>query len=162
MKKLQLNIKTKQFFTWLLILFSVIFLVVLFVLKDTLNNYASNLIRYQAGSDIQKSESALVDSAYNYIKNEQCYEVTFLEFGATGCSACKRMETVMADIRTKYPDKAKVVFLNILKPENQNLMKYYGIAAIPTQVLLNKEGKEFFRHNGFYSTEDLIKSLTLN
>jgi len=42
-----------------------------------------------------------------------------------------------------------VVFLNILKPENQLLMKYYGIAVIPTQVLLDKEGEEFFRHSGF-------------
>ena len=38
-------------------------------------------------------------------------------------------------------------------------MKYYGIAAIPTQVLLNKEGKEFFRHTGFYSTEELGKQI---
>ena len=48
-----------------------------------------------------------------------------------------------------------VVFPNILKPENQNLTKLFGIADIPTQVLLDKNGKEFFRHTGFYSTEDL-------
>ena len=34
-------------------------------------------------------------------------------------------------------------------------MKYYGIAVIPTQVLLDKQGKEFFRHSGFISTGDL-------
>lgn len=36
-------------------------------------------------------------------------------------------------------------------------MKYFGVAAIPTQVLLDKEGKEFFRHSGYYSTEELDK-----
>jgi thioredoxin 1 len=44
-------------------------------------------------------------------------------------------------------------------PENQPLMKYYGIAAIPTQVLLNKEGKEYLRHTEYFSTEKLIKIL---
>ncbi len=35
-------------------------------------------------------------------------------------------------------------------------MKYFGIASIPTQILLNKEGKEFFRHSGFIEKNDLI------
>jgi thioredoxin 1 len=29
--------------------------------------------------------------------------------------------------------------------------------SIPAQVLLDKNGKEFFRHAGYYSSEDLIK-----
>lgn len=47
--------------------------------------------------------------------------------------------------------------LNVLKPENQDLMKYYGVATIPTQILLDQTGQEFFRHSGYYSTEDLEK-----
>ncbi len=66
------------------------------------------------------------------------------------------------DINTKYPNRVNVVFVNIMLPQNQRLMKYYGIAAIPTQVLLNKEAKEFFRHTGYYSVDELIKSLTIN
>jgi len=69
------------------------------------------------------------------------------------------MESVMTEIRTKYPQTVNVVFLNILKPENQDLMKYFGVAAIPTQVLLDKEGKEFFRHSGYISTEELSKNI---
>ena len=45
-----------------------------------------------------------------------------------------RMEGVMEEIIAKYPDKVKVVFVNVLKPESQLLMKYYGIAAIPTVI----------------------------
>jgi thioredoxin 1 len=67
------------------------------------------------------------------------------------------MESVMSEIRTKYPQTVNVVFLNILKPENQDLMKYFGVASIPTQVLLDKEGKEFFRHTGYISTADVEK-----
>lgn len=34
-------------------------------------------------------------------------------------------------------------------------MKYFGVTSIPTQVLLNKDCKEFFRHSGYISTEEL-------
>ena len=68
----------------------------------------------------------------------------------------------MEEVKQKYPDKVNVVFLNILKPENQMLMKYYGIAAIPTQILLDKNGKEYFRHTGFIEPSDLNIKFKLN
>lgn len=162
MKKLRLTTKAKQAFSVAFLVLSVLFFVLLIAYKDNLTKVASNMVKTQAGSEIQKSESAFVDSAYNYSKNGLSYEITFLEFGAKGCSACKRMETVMSDIRAKFPNRVNVVFVNILLPENQRLMKYFGIAAIPTQVLLNKEGREYFRHTGYYSINDLINSLTIN
>jgi thioredoxin 1 len=157
MKKLKLFAKIKQLFPFFMVAFTILFVLMLFVFKDKLNQMASQAVKAQAGAEITISASAFIDSAYNYSKNGLKYTYTFLEYGATGCSACKRMETVMADILAKYPDKVNVVFLNILKAENQMLMKYYGIAAIPTQVILNREGLELFRHLGLYSTDDLIK-----
>jgi len=158
MKKPAWSIKAKPILSLTFMLLTLLFFVLLIAYKDKLTAVASTMVKAQANSEIQNSELAFVDSAYNYVKNGQGYEATFLEFGATGCSPCKRMESVMEEIRTRYPDRVKVVFINILKPENQDLMKYFGIAAIPTQVLLNKEGKEFFRHTGYYSTNDLIKN----
>lgn len=140
---------------------SILFIVLLFVFKDNLNSFASKQIQALAGSEIVLSESAMIDSTYNYSKNKLNFQTTFLEFGAKGCSACKRMESVMTEIRAKYPTQVNVVFINIMLPESQRLMKYFGIAAIPTQVLLNKEGKEYFRHTGYYSAEELIESLTI-
>jgi thiol-disulfide isomerase/thioredoxin len=159
MKKLQLTTKTKQVLSIAFLVLSVLFFVLLIAFKDKLNDLASKSIKAQAGSEIQNSESAFIDSAYNYAKNGLKYEVTFLEFGAKGCSACKRMESVMSEIRTQYPNRVNVVFVNIMIPENQPLMKYYGIAAIPTQVLLNKESKEFFRHTGYFSSVELSKEI---
>lgn len=60
----------------------------------------------------------------------------------------------MEEIRTKHPQTIQVVFLNVLKNESQELMKFFGVASIPTQVLLNKEGKEFFWDSGYYSAEE--------
>ena len=139
-------------------IFAAVF-VVAFALKDTMNYTIPEMMKQQASPELTSSGEALVDLSYNYIKNGSNYEVTFLEFGSTGCPACKRMESVMDEVRQKYPEKVNVVFLNILKPENQLLMKYYGIAVIPTQVLLDKEGKEFFRHSGYLPTSDIQKEV---
>ncbi len=147
----------KQFFTWGSIILSVVLLIALFVFKDDLTGFSSQLMKSQVGSEIAKSEAQRIDSAYNYSKNGLPYQYTFLEFGATGCSACKRMKVVMSDIERDYPDKVNVRFLNVLLPENQKIMNYFGIVMIPTQVLLDRQGKEYFRHTGYFSTEDIKK-----
>jgi thioredoxin 1 len=126
-----------------------------------MNEYVSRTVKMQAGTEIQKSVPAFLDSLYNYPNNGSTYQITFLEFGAKGCSACIRMEGVMDEIRILHPTQVNVVFLNILQPHNQNLMKYFGVAVIPTQILLNRNGEEFFRYSGFISTKKLLSKMNL-
>lgn len=142
---------------WVVVTLLAAVLIVAFALKDTMNRTISEMMKQQATPELTSKGEALSDSLYNYVQNGGSFEVTFLEFGSNGCPACKRMENVMDEIRVKYPEKVNVVFVNILKPENQLMMKYYGIAVIPTQVLLDKKGDEFFRHSGFISATDLEK-----
>ncbi len=120
-----------------------------------MNNLLSRKMTEQAGTETKKTMAQVVDSAYNYQKNGKAYKITFLEFGATGCIACKRMETVMEQTRKAYPESVQVFFINALRPENQDLIKYYGITSIPVQVLLDESGKEFYSHTGYISFDDL-------
>ena len=149
----------KKVLPWIVFVPLFVLLIIGFAMKDSMNNYVSKMMKSLASPEINQSGSALVDSLYNYSRNRSIYKVTFLEFGAN-CPACKRMESVMDEIRLKYPETVNVVFRNVIKPENQNLMKYFGVAAIPTQVLLNIEGKEFFRHTGYYSADELNTEIT--
>lgn len=149
----------KKILPWIVFILLFALLIVGFSMKDSMNKYLSELMKNQASSEITHSGKAFIDSLYNYSANGSKYEITLLEFGATGCSACKRMESVMEEIHSKPLNRVNVVFLNILLPESQNLMKLYGIAAIPTQVFLNKEGKEFFRHTGYISTVELEQEI---
>lgn len=143
----------------ILLLLSVLFLVVLITQKDKLTNLVSTEMKLQIGTEAQASIQKFVDSLYNYQANKESYGLTFLEFGAKGCVACRKMEFVLDEVRQTYPAKVKVVFQNILQAENQAMMKYYGVVAIPTQVLLDEKGEEFFRHTGYYSYDDLRKEI---
>jgi len=151
----------KKILPWVVIVIFAAVFVFAFALKDTMNSTISEMMKAQASPELTSSGEALVDSLYNHSKSGAVFEITFLEFGSTGCSACKRMESVLEEVRTKYPNRVNVVFMNIMKPESQVFMKYYGIAVIPAQVLLNKEGREFFRHSGYISTDKLEKEFIL-
>ncbi len=96
-----------------------------------------------------------MDSAYNFQHNKEGFRMTFLEFGAIGCSSCRMMEKVMEEVRSKYPSEIKVQFLNVLLPVNQDMMKYFGVAAIPTQVKQNISGLEVFMHTDYLAFEDI-------
>jgi len=120
-----------------------------------MNSFVTKKMKEQTSVYVKKCISQLVDSAFNYQNNGKVFLITFLEFGATGCISCRKMEIVMKEIKEKYPQKVNVKFYNILLPENQDLMKYFGIAAIPTQVLLDSNGNEVFRHTGYFSTAEL-------
>lgn len=145
----------KKVLPWFVFVLFAALLIIAYALKDKMNNYTAELIKQQASPEIISSGEALIDSLYNYSENGLDYSFTFLEFGAKGCTACKRMEKVMEQIRSEYPNRVNVVFNNVLKADQQNLMKMYGIATIPTQILLDKNGKEIFRHTGYISSPEL-------
>jgi thioredoxin 1 len=132
-------------------------LAMLFLFRGSMNNLISKKMAEQAGAETKKTVAQVLDSAFNYQKNAKAFKITFLEFGATRCISCRKMELVMKEVKEKYPESVNVRFYNVLLPENQQFMKLFGIAAIPTQVLLDPVGKEIYRHTGYISFEDLEK-----
>lgn len=111
---------------------------------------ASSLLRINPDSLCAEDSIAY---AFNYTLNRQPYQMTFLELGSTGCVECKKMEKVMEEVRVKYKGKVNVVFYNVRN--NKKMTKHFGITLIPVQILLDKNGKECFRHTGFYSFDEL-------
>ena len=90
---------------------------------------------------------------------EITYLVTFVELGSVRCIPCKMMQPIMKDIEKDYAGQVKVVFYDVWTPEGEPFGQTYKIRVIPTQVFLDKEGKEYFRHEGFFPKEDLVKIL---
>jgi len=53
----------------------------------------------------------------------------------------------MAEIEKKYRGSVEVVFYDVY--EQGDKAEEFGVRAIPTQVFLDADGKEFDRHIGF-------------
>ena len=85
--------------------------------------------------------------------------VTFIELGSVNCIPCKQMQPVMKSIEEKYGNQVKVIFYDVWKPDQKVYAQKYGIRLIPTQVFLDKNGKEFHRHEGFYPEAEIDKLL---
>jgi len=82
---------------------------------------------------------------------------SMIDFGAHGCGPCDMMTPILADMENKYAGKANVLFVPVR--EEQILGARYGIRSIPVQVFFDKDGKEIFRHSGFFPQEECEKWL---
>ena len=85
--------------------------------------------------------------------------VTFVELGSVKCIPCRQMVPVMKAIEEKYGNQVNVVFYDVWKDDQAQYADKYRIRLIPTQVFLDKNGKEFFRHEGFYPEAEIDKLL---
>lgn len=92
-------------------------------------------------------------------QTEANIKVTFIELGSVRCIPCKKMMPIMKEIETEYGDQVKVVFHDVWTPEGKPFSQKYKIRLIPTQIFLDKEGNEYFRHEGFFPKEELVKVL---
>ena len=92
-------------------------------------------------------------------KKEVTYKVTFIELGSVRCIPCKQMQPIMKSIEEKYGKQVEVVFYDVWTEVGLPYAQKYGINAIPTQVFLDENGKEYFRHEGFFPELEIIKVL---
>lgn len=79
---------------------------------------------------------------------------TLLDLGAGKCIPCKMMAPVLENLKEEYAGKMDVVFIDVW--ENPDEAGKYNIRTIPTQIFYDAAGKELFRHEGFYSKEDIL------
>jgi len=105
--------------------------------------------KVEAGKPVDKTE--LVEPA------KISYKITFLEIGSKSCIPCKMMQPIMKEIEEDYKGIVKVEFHDLM--EDREIGQKYNIRVMPTQVFLNADGIEFFRHEGFYPRAELAKML---
>ena len=95
--------------------------------------------------------AAGIDDVLNNARKEG--KIVMLELGSVGCIPCEQMKPVMERLRTNHKGKIEVIFVDIRKDVENG--RRFGVAMIPTQVFLDKNGKEFHRHIGFYAYEEI-------
>jgi len=77
-----------------------------------------------------------------------------IDLGADKCIPCKMMKPILDELKTEYAGKLTVEVIDVW--ENPKEGDKYGITLIPTQIFYDPEGKEFQRHEGFMSKEDIL------
>ncbi|MEI7904513.1 MAG: thioredoxin family protein [Candidatus Firestonebacteria bacterium] len=103
----------------------------------------------------KKAPEAPAAAAENTVKPK----VTFVELGSKSCIPCKMMQKVMDEVEKEYGSKIKIIFYDVWTEEGKPFAEKYKISLIPTQVFLDENGKEYFRHEGFFPKEEVDKIL---
>ena len=103
--------------------------------------------------------SLMIVNAQEKEKSEIKPKITFVELGSVNCIPCKQMQPVMKAVEKNYGEQVKVIFYDVWTPEQKKFASQYKIKLIPTQVFLDENGKEFFRHEGFYPEKEIEKLL---
>ncbi len=77
-----------------------------------------------------------------------------LDLGADKCVPCKMMAPILEEMKTEFAGVMDVEFIDVWK--NPDAAEPHGIRVIPTQIFFAPDGKELFRHEGFFSREDIL------
>jgi thioredoxin 1 len=85
--------------------------------------------------------------------------VTFIELGSMRCIPCQKMQVVMKSVEEKFGSQLNTIFYDVWTKDGKPYAETYKINLIPTQIFLDKNGKEYFRHEGYFPEQDLIKIL---
>ncbi len=82
---------------------------------------------------------------------------SLVDFGSTGCRPCEMLAPILETLKGKYAGRLNVLFVHV--GQEQILAARYGISTIPIQFFFDKDGKEVFRHVGFWPQAEIEKKL---
>ena len=77
-----------------------------------------------------------------------------VDVGADKCIPCKMMAPTLEELTKDYSQSVQIKFVDVWK--NPGAEKPYKVRMIPTQIFYDPSGKELFRHEGYYSKEDIL------
>lgn len=140
--------------------------------KPTIKNY---LIQQKQGEVIDQYIEDLKNKA-DIVKNEEWIKKqqalrpknpldvalksrkpTVLDLGAGYCVPCKMMKPIFAELEKECKGKANIILLEI--SGYRELARKYRVRVIPTQIFFDKDGKEYWRHEGFLSKDKIVEKL---
>lgn len=106
-----------------------------------------------------ETQSKINSDKPSVTNSETKYKATFIELGSVRCIPCQKMQPVIKSVEEKYGDQVKVIFYDVWTPQGKEDAKQFDFEAIPTQLFLDENGREYFRHVGFFPEDELVKIL---
>jgi thiol-disulfide isomerase/thioredoxin len=75
------------------------------------------------------------------------------DFGSVSCQPCKTMKEILDPMMADYKGKVDIRIVDVY--EDKERTRQFRIVTIPTQVFIDAEGKELFRHIGVYPRDSI-------
>jgi thioredoxin 1 len=64
------------------------------------------------------------------------------------------MAPILEELAAEYKGRVDVKVIDVY--EQQEVARRYGVRLIPTQIFFDAQGKEVFRHLGFFPKEEIV------
>ena len=106
-----------------------------------------------------ETQSKINSDKPSVTNSETKYKATFIELGSVRCIPCQKMQPIIKSVEEKYGDQVKVIFYDVWTSQGKEDAKQFDFDAIPTQLFLDENGREYFRHVGFFPEVELVKIL---
>ena len=129
--------------------------------KDKLSCFVTNYNLKNNDIIVNKSDSLDYFSQFNNADNSKLFELSLIELGGYGCKPCMKMDTVLSVLGEIYKEKLNIQIVRVTDDEGKIIAKYFGVNAIPTQIIIDNKGDELFRHTGFISKEKLYQQIEM-
>jgi thioredoxin 1 len=124
--------------------------------NQTISDHIAGLSgRYEVDvskSWVAKQYAAAIDNPVDKARNSGM--PSMVDFGADGCRPCDMLAPIIDSLEKEYAGKLNVLFVHVRK--EQILATRYGVQSIPLQVFYDKQGKEVYRHVGFFPKDQII------
>ncbi len=105
---------------------------------------AAVLVLKNSGTDADAEQDATAQKGLPYL----------VDLGTGKCASCKMMTPVPAELRRDFSGVFSVTFIDV--GEERDAVEKYAIRMIPTQIFYDAAGEELFRHEGFFSRDDIL------
>ena len=103
------------------------------------------------------SEAAIMPEALPEVLEASLPKV--LDFGRGVCIPCKKMAPILTELAAEYRGRALIRIIDIGEPGGREISREFGIQLIPTQIFIDAEGREVWRHEGFLARETIVEKL---
>ncbi len=134
-------------------------LILLFFGKEKLNCFVTNYHLRHNNIEVTQNDSIRFFKQFKNTDNPAEFQLSLIELGGFGCKPCMQMDTVLLELKSIYGNKVKIETYRVTDKTGRKIAKYFGVNTIPTQIVLNKSGKEVFRHTGFLSKEEIEEEI---
>ena len=82
-----------------------------------------------------------------------------IQFTTTNCLPCKIMKPWLENLRKCYANSINIIEINLEEAHNERYGEILQIDTLPTQIYVNSENKEVFRHEGLDPNQSIQRTL---